>query len=705
MKRLGPLWGAPREQARRTAEFARALQGLEGRRPALDALPIEASRMARGMLTARVLAKGRSRPWPWAFTRQLDPGDEGFIPRSLLPFVLNQGFRDWVAVGLPDHDDEAVVDPGGWLTPHRGGPSVAVWVGDSRQLMTLGPLPGWGEDSEWSLEQSREGCVVRTKARRGAVLVELEVFPTVIETTLVFGLTARVRLSAPAPRPVRVGFAIRPANPEGVAPIFDLERRTDGWWMVDGRPFAYLPHPGHELRVSNWERGDVYGMLGGVLRQGPRTRREGDPRTVTRCEAGLATGAEIYRVNLSPGESFKRTLYCAPVASVGEVLRRSSASRLVKGAVADWDGSLRSGCRADLPAHDRLFRQARTSLLAMTDRTGVTTGPLQHVSAPGGAALHLAALVRMGHRHRAARVLRGLPARNPSGRLASAKWVWAAVDHIRMTGDHALARQLLPWLTKKAKGMAPLEFDRPLVDSIWACAALRGVAELCRELDHNHARKLAHKAAETLETLRGLMGQGPVPSRPEGDLDSAAVRALVACWPLELLPADEPALQSTLDWLLKHCMHRGGLFHDVEHAGVNPVMTALVGHVRLRAGHPEALEHLEYLAETASGAGTWPEAFHPGRGGVLGEGDHAPAAAAFVLLVRDLLVREEGDTLHLFRGATSRWWSGETVLEGLPTRFGPVDMLARDGRLRLRGRWRGRTPDLVCHAPLDFDGS
>jgi hypothetical protein len=701
--RIGQLWGSPREQARRTADYARAIQGLDGRRPTLDVLPMEATRLARGMLTSKALARGRGRPWPLAFTRQLDPGDPGFIPRSLLPFVLNQNFRDWVAVGLPDHDDEAVVDPGGWLTPWRDGPSVAVWVGDSRRLYTLGPLPGWGEDDGHALEQTREGPVVRTTARRGDVQVELDVFPTVIEGDLVWGLTARVRLLAPAPRPVRVGFAIRPANPEGVSPIFDLERRDDGWWLVDGRPFAYVPHPGHELRLSSWARGDVYGMMGGVLRQGRVGRPSGDARTRLRCPAGLATGAELYRVNMSPGDSFKRTLYCSR-REVGEVLRRSSATRLVQGAIADWDGALRSGCRTEVPVYSKLLMQARTSLLAMTDRNDVTCGPLQHARAPGGAALHLAALVRMGHRHRAARVLRGLPAKDPTGALNVSKMVWACVDHVRMTGDQALAKELMPWLLKKAKGLtrerpAP---NAPVVESIWVSAALRGVAEVARSQGRKEASKLAMAAAERLETLRTRLGSGPVPSSPDGDLDSAAVRALVACWPLDLLPADEPALQATLDWLLRHCMHQGGLFHDVEHAGVNPVMTAVMAQVRLRAGDPGALEHLDYLAENASSAGTWPEAFLPGRGGVVGEGDHAPACAAFIMLVRDLFVREEGDELHLFHGADARWWSGETVIEGLPTAFGPVDLLVRDGRVRLRGRWRRPPAEVICHAPLEF---
>lgn len=699
--RLSKFFGDP-QRALPAADYARALQGLEGRRPSLDALPIEAARMARGLLTSKALAAGRACPWPQAFTRQLDPGDPGFIPRSLLPFVLNQSYRDWVALGLPDHDNEALVDPAGWLTPVRNGPSVAVWVGDSRNLWTLGPLPGWGEDNECDVSQTRDGPVVHTVATRGDVRVEVDCFPTVIEGRLVFGITARVRLLAPAPRPVRVGFAIRPANPQGVAPIFDLERRGDGWWLVNGEPFALVPHAGHELRLSSWAAGDVYGMLGGALRQGPRRRRDSDARQKLRCPAGLATGAELYRVNLSPDDTFKRTLYCSAEDSVGEVLRRSSASRLLQGAKADWTGTLRSGTRVELPCYGRLFDQARTSLLALTDRSNVTCGPAEHRFMPGGAALHLAALVRLGHRHRAARVLRGFPSRSLKG-TDLAKALWTCSDHLHQTGDEALRRELTPWMLKKARGLQKAEIaeEAPLIDHIWACAALREASEMALQAGQKGARDLGLEAATRLEDIRARLGEGPVAARPGGDLDSSAVRVLVACWPLGLLPADDPALQSTLAWLLKHCMHRGGLFHDVEHAGINPVMTAVIAQLQLRSG-VDPQPHVEYLAEHASGAGTWPEAFHPGRGGVLGEGDHAPAAAAFVLLIRDLLVREEGDVLHLFHEADPRWWQGHVVLEGLPTRFGPIDLQAADGRVRLRGIWRSPPADIVCHAPLEL---
>ena len=95
----------------------------------------------------------------------------------------------------------------------------------------------WGEDAGLELRQERLGAepVVRTTAIRDEFMVEVDVFPAVVDGTLVTGVTARVRVLAPAPRPMRVGSAIRPANPEGAAPVFQLERTEEvGAFLITG---------------------------------------------------------------------------------------------------------------------------------------------------------------------------------------------------------------------------------------------------------------------------------------------------------------------------------------------------------------------------------------------------------------------------------------------------------------------------------------
>ena len=182
-------------------------------------------------------------------------------------------------------------------------------------------------------------------------------------------------------------------------------------------------------------------------------------------------------------------------------------------------------------------------------------------------------------------------------------------------------------------------------------------------------------------------------------MDSAAISVLAAVWPLGLFSAGEQSMRRTVTWLREHCMHEGGLFHDVVHSGVNAYLTCHLAQARLLDGDSSAVQHLDYLAEHATATGCWPEAFHPQRGGVMGDGDHGWAAADFISLCRNLVVYEEGGVLHLFRATDRRWFNGLTIMEDVPTRFGAIDLRAEAGELRLVGRWRERPKRIVWHKP------
>ncbi len=65
----------------------------------------------------------------------------------------------------------------------------------------------------------------------------------------------------------------------------------------------------------------------------------------------------------------------------------------------------------------------------------------------------------------------------------------------------------------------------------------------------------------------------------------------------------------------------------------------------------------------------------------IGDMPHTWIAAEFVTAIRRMLLRENGRTLELFRGAPDAWWDNNGVkLSGLPTAFGAVSLRARRGR-------------------------
>ena len=65
----------------------------------------------------------------------------------------------------------------------------------------------------------------------------------------------------------------------------------------------------------------------------------------------------------------------------------------------------------------------------------------------------------------------------------------------------------------------------------------------------------------------------------------------------------------------------------------------------------------------------------------IGDMPHTWIAAEFATAIRRMLLRENGRTLELFRGAPDAWWDNDGVtLRDLPTAFGAVSLRARRGR-------------------------
>ncbi|MCB1036874.1 MAG: hypothetical protein KDD47_23815, partial [Acidobacteria bacterium] len=169
---------------------------------------------------------------------------------------------------------------------------------------------------------------------------------------------------------------------------------------------------------------------------------------------------------------------------------------------------------------------------------------------------------------------------------------------------------------------------------------------------------------------------------------------------------DDPRLLDTAEALLEGCFVRGGFFQDMIHSGINPYLTLHVAQVLLRAGDPRALELFETVCRLASPTGQWPEAVHPRTGGgCMGDGQHAWAAAEWVLFLRNCFVREEGSGLVLGAGLREEWLGEEGFASfgPTPTPWGPVTVEARrvggEIEVECHGEWRGAVPPLTVQLP------
>jgi hypothetical protein len=168
-----------------------------------------------------------------------------------------------------------------------------------------------------------------------------------------------------------------------------------------------------------------------------------------------------------------------------------------------------------------------------------------------------------------------------------------------------------------------------------------------------------------------------MPASPYRRLDAGAIGSIAVAYPLQNCAADDPRVLDSVEFLLDSCFVNNAFFQDMIHSGLNAYLTLEVAQVLLRAGDPRYLTLVDEVAALATSTGQWPEAIHPRTGGgCMGDGHHVWASAEWVLMIRNMFVREEGAGLILCSGVPARWLKqDEPVLFGpAPTEFGTISL-------------------------------
>jgi len=444
-------------------------------------------------------------------------------------------------------------------------------------------------------------------------------------------------LKAPAPRPVRLGFAIRPAGLDGVEPIFGLTRSADGIWMVEGRPILALAQGGDEILTAVRNEVDPWSHFSGrLVGETPKP-----PQGISlSCPSGLARATEIYRTTLSPGDPFERFAVIAPPVDFSTTLVRTSGRSLWRGAIADRRGLMAAGAELTISKHQWLLDAARQRVLV--DNAG-----------PGLAGcLGVVALARLGFVRRAGQRLgRWMSQIRRDGHVLGARGedevllAWAAAEYTHWTGERGWVREhRTPWqrLLNRISSTQPVPGGHELFGrdgslrwtSLWRTAALLdGVVALRNVSDKTAGWAL--EGGRAREDLSELLGEPPWAAQTDRAADGSAAGMLAAAW-LGLLPSDHPGVLSTVEHVMKHHRHGNGVFLQ---GGAHPAATALLMAIRFRLD--PTVDRLEPVAALAAPTGAFPSARHAARG-ALGEGDDALGAALFLLLVLDAIQIRKG---------------------------------------------------------------
>lgn len=695
-------------------------QPLEGKIP-LELLRAGLFFHSRGLLNTGAIQHNLDWIWPFWVERQYDPADDAFIPRAFSITHVNLTHRNWTAIGVPDRDCLPIVDPRGLVTPFWDGWSLDGWIvaRDGRRL-----IPSKLRDVDQRLELGDSIAVATRSAWDGMELLSrasVEDQDGSVECVL----SLRAKCSAEACLVV----ALRPYNPEGVSIVEEVHAAREGPGFQVGRRQAVIFDTAPDrYAFSDYLSGDVHSRLfvDGV--------RDG-----VRCMVGMATAAALYEI----GGSGERE------AVVRVPLERKVGRTVPSRGSPGWSRALSGAALLRLPEEriQSLFDVAVYSLVLHSPGEEVYPGPYTYKRFWfRDAAFILHALLCLGLADRVERVLDTFPRRQtPTGLYHSqeGEWdsngeaLWILRRYCELTGRpskpewrrsiergaHWIRRNRMPAGGEALHaGLLPPGFSAEHLgpnnyyywDDFWGIAGLHAASRLLPpargKADPSAFREEAERFRESVEkSLAGAAlrtGRPGMPASPYRRLDSGAVGSLSAGYPLQIFDPSDTRLLDTAEFLLSSCMVNGGFYQDIIHSGVNPYLTLHIAQVLLRAGDGRYRGLVRSVARLASPTGQWPEAVHPRTGGgCMGDGHHAWASAEWVLMIRSMFVREEGERLVLASGIFPEWLEAEGPISfgPAPTSFGEVRVeIVRRGRraeVQWSGSWRGAPGSITVRLP------
>ncbi|MFQ5507778.1 MAG: hypothetical protein ACE5FN_00420 [Leptospirillia bacterium] len=672
---------------------------------------------ARGLINSRVIQHNLDWVWPYWVERQFDPEGNAFVPRAFSITHINLTHRNWTAVGLPDVDALPIVDPRGLITPHLDDWSLDAWVvADDGRIL----LPSRAEHATQRLEMDDDTVRVVTETRLDDLFLSVvaQVNDEDGAPALSMGVNAR------AAGPAWVVISLRPYNPEGVQFIHRAGLSDDRTrWRVDGETAVDFSEPVERHVASSYAHGDVHARLHDL-----------SDRHDHGCDVGMLTAAALFRVEAGTPRQV--------TARVPLRLEDGGAPHAVP-----WARALSGACQLDVPdARFQFLYDAALRSLILHSPGDVYPGPYTYKRFWfRDAAFMVHALLCAGLTGRAERALdRFAPRQKRDGYFHSqdGEWdsngeaLWIMERFCRMTGAPPKAAWRTPirrgaaWIMGKrlpedssgTAGLLPAGFSAEHLgpndfyywDDFWGVAGLAAAARMHDALGdvsgaarwRDGAEALSGSIDRSLARAAERLGRPAMPAAPGRRLDAGAIGSIAAGYPLQLFPADDARLLDLADYLLDDCFVRGGFFQDMIHSGINPYLTLHIAQVLLRAGDPRYLDLVERMAEMASPTGQWPEAIHPRTGGgCMGDGQHVWAAAEWLIMVRNLFVREEDDALIIASGVPPRWLeAGEPLWFGpAPTLFGPVTVSIErhdsGARVVWQGAWHGAAPRVEIRLP------
>ncbi|MFP4548480.1 MAG: hypothetical protein ACLFQM_10125 [Fidelibacterota bacterium] len=675
---------------------------------------------ARGLINTKAIQYNLDWVWPFWVEKQFNPEDPSFIPRGFSFSHINMTHRNWTAVGLPDLPLYPIVDPRGMVTPLHDGWSLDFWI-ITKSGNRLIPSKLKHADQKLTIE---DNLVVKT-------------FSSYLDMNLVAATQVvankgepeiLINLKASSDEPAYLAVTVRPYNPEGVQFVETIEwdDSRHRLYVNDDTEIIPAENPDKVL-FSNYNHGDVLHKF-----------QEAQNETKVKCNIGMATAVMLFEID----ENQKEVNLRIPLQV--EYKKQYSGEINLSNS---WPEILEKTAELSIPDEKIKFlydSAIRSMILLSADK--VVPGPYTYKRFwIRDAAYMINTLLAIGCEDRAKRLLEDffeLQKRNGYFQSQEGEWdsngqaLWILARYHQLTRREfdkdwlKAINKATKWIRKKRvdapdkphDGLLPPGFSAEHLgpndyfywDDFWSIAGLKAIAKTIENHGQQEkAREVLELAKEfeqtvfkSIDSISNIRKKGGIPASPYRRMDSGAVGSLVADYPLQITPPGNSQINNTVEFLLNNCFRSGGFFQDMIHSGINAYLSLEIAQTLLRKRDQRYREIIDAVAELATTTGQWPEAIHPlTLGGCMGDGQHGWAAAEWIMMIRNLFVREEEDKLILGAGIFPKWLNGKDELSFGPTSTPHGKISVRfyfektELFLDLKVNWHNEAPAVIVNLP------
>lgn len=614
----------------------------------------------------------------------------------------------WGVVGLKDYRDGARIAPEG-VVHLAGDRRVEILVGESardlrraRRGLVNGYLPiTWLDDGRWRVE------------------------------VLAAPVDVRDRASYDGPARGEEFLVLLSARPHGAAPL-------------------RLRFSGEPLAASRGGAGETLLRQGaavvGCLLPGPGSVSVEDRDVIIRPLLDRSPGSPAGGASVAVLLPYHPTLSAERLARLGadSGILRAARSRVTEHA----EGLLARGMRLEVPEAKPLATWRASILFQFLARDGALIKPgegFYDQFYARDAAFQIWSLELAGYldetRESAEEFLR---CQKPDGRFesqggqldANGQTLWALWERYRLSRDrewlarvYAAMRRSAEWIrTARAAGddEYPGVLPRALADGeflwdgschivgydLWNLRGLdcvrRAAAELGRPGD---ALSLATEHQEYLAAFTARLDAQPRPDLPPSyEGRGTSWGNLTASYPTRVLPPDHPRVVATLEREREGFVEGTIRWMPQDRKAIHPYMSTYITNTELLRGRQERVvdDFYHMLAHTTAMQGFPEGVYYESRTGWSNTLPHQWASAQYMILLRNMLLREEGDSLHLLSAVPPAWLlpGKEIIVERAPTALGRVGVrvTAREGgaRVDLALEDPARVREVVLHLPPTF---